>query len=109
MSNGAHGFHIYMVPVGRTGRNSSPSQVLLSMKLLTTVTTITLSAALAVAAAVGAPIEARQSCSVALYTEAGFAGTPQTFNGDSCVSNYHLSTALCFRSGPNININVFFP
>lgn len=63
------------------------------MKFLSTSTTILLSVTLAIAAEVKAPIKTRQGCSVTMFTGADFTGTSETFNGDVCVSDYHLSTA----------------
>ena len=64
-----------------------------NMKLLSTSTTILLSVTLAIAVEARAPIKARQGCSVTMFTGTDFTGTSETFNGDVCVSDYHLSTA----------------
>ena len=79
------------------------------MKLLSTITTTLLSVALATAAEVGAPILARQGCSITMFTGTGFTGTSETFNGDVCVSAYHLCTALKAGSNIRTSINDWFP
>ncbi len=63
------------------------------MKLLSTITAMCLSIAFATAAEVGAPIQARQGCSITMFTGRDFTGASSTFSGDQCVSTYHLSTA----------------
>ena len=64
-----------------------------NMKLLSTITSVCLSIAFATAAEVGAPIQARQGCSITMFTGRGFTGTSSTLSGNQCVSTYHLSTA----------------
>ena len=63
------------------------------MKLLSTITAMFLSIAVATAAEVGAPILARQGCSVTLFTGRDFTGTSTTIGGSGCVSTYHLFNA----------------
>ena len=73
------------------------------MKLLSTVATLFLSAALVIAAG---PIKARQGCSGGFITFDGpnFTGNQQTVNGgNQCVSDCHLSTALPRGLAPDIN------
>ena len=62
------------------------------MKLFSTIAAICLSAAIATAAEVGAPLEARQTCSVTLYTGRGFTGASRSIGADQCVSIDHLYT-----------------
>jgi len=62
------------------------------MTLLSAVVAIFLGVAIATAAEVGAPIQARQGSSITLFTGRGFTGTSTTIGGDLCVSIYHLST-----------------
>ena len=64
-----------------------------SMKLLSTITTVSFSVAIAAAAGVGAPIKARQDRSILMFTGTGFTGTAENFSGDVCVSASHLSSA----------------
>src|SRR5882757_867003 len=64
-----------------------------NMKLLSTITAMCLSIAFATAAEVGEPIQARQGCSITMFTGRGFTGTSSTLSGNQCVSTYHLSTA----------------
>jgi hypothetical protein len=67
-----------------------------NMKLLSTIATICLSVAIATAAGVGAPIQARQvqSCLVTLFTGRDFTGDSDLISGNQCVSNDHLSTTF---------------
>ena len=62
------------------------------MKLFSTIAAIFLSAAIVTAAGVGAPLEARQACSVTMFTGRGFTGTSRTVSGSQCVSICHLHT-----------------
>ena len=64
------------------------------MKLLSTITAMCLSVAVATATEVGAPIQARQSCSILMFTGPYFTGTVGVFSGDKCVSTYHLFNAF---------------
>jgi hypothetical protein len=63
------------------------------MKLLSTIAAICLSAAIATAAEVGAPIQARQAenCVATLFTGLNFTGDSTTISGRKCVSTDHLS------------------
>jgi len=63
------------------------------MKLLSTIAAVFLSVIVASAAEVGAPIKARQGCSIDMFTGRDFTGTVENFSGDTCVSTYRLSTA----------------
>ena len=56
------------------------------MKLFSTITAMCLSVAVATAAEVGAPIQARQPCSLFMFTGRDFTGTVGVFSSDQCVS-----------------------
>jgi hypothetical protein len=63
-----------------------------SMRPLSTIATICLSVAIATTAEVGAPIQAREGCSVTLFTGRDFTGDSTTISGNQCVSTDRLPT-----------------
>ena len=72
------------------------------MKFLSTITAMCLSIAVATAAEVGAPILARQDCSITLFTGRDFTGTSKVISGSQWVSTYRLFNA----SSTDLNVLV---